>query len=376
MSASGRNDACTAFFASSAMPALVEVEQVGGDLVLPVEGGAEHRRVVAVHGDEHARRRTSAGSGGSSSTSTARVAMLEVGQTSSGIRCSTRWASSSGSCTDEVPWPMRSAPRSRSASQTVCGPVVSPACGTLCSPAARAWSNTSLNCGRSTPTSGPPSPKPIRVSGAFGAARRRGVLGGGQPGLAGDVVDPAQLDAVVPLGGDPGVLDGLDVRLDRHPGLHGGPRRQRQLGVADVLRGHVGGDLVGQQPDVLGLAEQVDDREVDLDEVPEVAERVEVAQRVEVGRHGAGVARGELGDDAGRGRPDVVDVDLGLGSPATKAAYGEGLVDCAPKFGIGPDAVMGQGRTCDPGVSIPGSPGVPGYKGRGPAKYEFAGPRL
>ena len=39
---------------------------------------------------------------------------------------------------------MRSAPRSRSASQTVCGPVVSPACGTLCSPAARAWSKYGL----------------------------------------------------------------------------------------------------------------------------------------------------------------------------------------------------------------------------------------
>ena len=37
--------------------------------------------------------------------------------------------------------------------------------------------------------------------------------------------------------------------------------------------GHLARDLVGQQPDVLGRADQVDDREVDLDEVGEVAER-------------------------------------------------------------------------------------------------------
>ncbi len=237
---------------------------------------------------------------------------------------------------------MRSAPRSRSASHTVCGPVVSPACGTLCRPAARARSKTSLNWGRSTPTSGPPRPKPIRVSGAFGrSAKPTRVLGGRQAGLAGDVVDPAQPDAEVALGGDPGVLDGLDVGLDRHAGLHRGPGRQRQLGVADVLRGHVGGDLVGQQPDVLGLAEQVDDREVDLDEVPEVAERVEVAQRVEVGRHGAGVARGELGDDARRGGPDVVDVDLGLGQSRDEGGVRRGrhAVSLAPppnRLGPGP----------------------------------------
>ena len=46
-----------------------------------------------------------------------------------------------------------------------------------------------------------------------------------------------------------------------------GVRGQGQLGVADVLRGQLAGDLVGQRPDVLGVADQVDDREVDLDEV-------------------------------------------------------------------------------------------------------------
>src|SRR3954447_14072386 len=32
---------------------LIEVEQVGGDLVLPVQRGAEHRRVVTVDRDHH-----------------------------------------------------------------------------------------------------------------------------------------------------------------------------------------------------------------------------------------------------------------------------------------------------------------------------------
>jgi len=51
------------------------------------------------------------------------------------------------------------------ADQIVSGPVVSPACGALCRPAARAWSKYGLNCGRGTPISGPPSPNPTRASG-------------------------------------------------------------------------------------------------------------------------------------------------------------------------------------------------------------------
>ena len=56
------------------------------------------------------------------------------------------------------------------ASQTVSGPVVSPACGTLCSPAARAASKCGLNCGRGTPISGPPSPNPTRLDGPWSSA--------------------------------------------------------------------------------------------------------------------------------------------------------------------------------------------------------------
>lgn len=71
---------------------------------------------------------------------TARVAMFDVGQTSSAMRCSARWSSSFGSWVELVPWPMRSARSAVSASQTVPGPVVSPACGTECRPSAIARS--------------------------------------------------------------------------------------------------------------------------------------------------------------------------------------------------------------------------------------------
>lgn len=71
-----------------------------------------------------------------------------------------------------VPWPMRSARSSRSASQIVPGPVVSPACGTECSPTARARSKYGLNCGRDTPISGPPRPNETRPSGCRSQAIR------------------------------------------------------------------------------------------------------------------------------------------------------------------------------------------------------------
>ena len=44
-----------------------------------------------------------------------------------------------------MPCPIRSARRPSSASQIVAGPDISPACGTLCSPAAMAEANTERN---------------------------------------------------------------------------------------------------------------------------------------------------------------------------------------------------------------------------------------
>ena len=258
---------------------------------------------------------TSCGSGCSSRLATARVRTFEVGQTSSGIRRSARWASSAGSSAAEMPWPIRSAPSSRSASQIVSGPVVSPACGTERNPAARAWSKYGLNCGRGTPISGPPRPKLIRPVGPFVECDPQGLLGGRQPGLAGDVEAPAQFDAEVGPGPLAGVLDRLAERRRGDAPAHVRVGRDGQLGVPDLLAGQFAGHLVGEQPDVLGVPDQVDHAQVDLDEVGEVAEREVVGERLRVGRDGAAslVPGGQLGDDPGRGGADVVHVQLHLG---------------------------------------------------------------
>ena len=141
----------------------------------------------------------------------------------------------------------------------------------------------------------------------------RGV-GAHEAELAGDVEAPAQREVELGLGRASSVLDRLAERLGRDAGLDGRVRREGQLGVADVLRGEVVGDVVRQRPDVLRRAEEVDDGEVDLDEVPEVGE-VEVAgQQVGIARHrrGALVPRRELGDGADRRGSDVMDVQLRL----------------------------------------------------------------
>ena len=119
--------------------------------------------------------------GCSSSVATARVAMFDDGHTSSGMPFWARYSSSFGSCADDVPCPIRSAPSRRIASQTVSGPVVSPACGTLCSPTRRAASKCGLNCGRETPISGPPSPKPTSASTRLFVAKDRVASAAGMP---------------------------------------------------------------------------------------------------------------------------------------------------------------------------------------------------
>ena len=152
---------------------------------------------------------------------------------------------------------------------------------------------------------------------------RQRVLGGRQAGLAGDVVDPAQHDAEVALGRDPGVLDRPRCTpRSAMPALHRRVRRAGELGVADVLPRPSRGDLVGQQPHVLGRADQVDDGEVDLDEVGEVAEREELAQRVEVARHGAGWRAASSETIRGDADPTWCTWISALGRPATKDVRG------------------------------------------------------
>ncbi len=143
-----------------------------------------------------------------------------------------------------------------------------------------------------------------------------GRVRGLEPGLAGDVVDPLEDDAVVSLGGSTRVLDRLRVGLDRDPHPHAREGRHRQLGVANLLCRKAFGDLVGQEVDVLGRAQQPDDGQVDVDEVTEVRERVEVAQRLDALWHtGIRVPLRQPGDSLGPRRADVVDVQLCLRQP-------------------------------------------------------------
>jgi len=97
-----------------------------------------------------------------------------------------------------------------------------------------------------------------------------------------------------------GILDRLAVVLSRDPAHDGGIWREGQLGIPDVLDRQVPRHLVGQRPQVLGRADQVDHREIDGDEVREVGEGEELVQQLRVGRNGgpALVPSGELGDDA------------------------------------------------------------------------------
>ena len=64
-----------------------------------------------------------------------------------------------------------------------------------------------------------------------------------------------------------------------------------------------------------GIADQVDDGQVDLDEVREVGEREVLGEQLRIGRdrRRSGVAGGQFGDDPRRGRADMVDVQFGLG---------------------------------------------------------------
>ena len=142
--------------------------------------------------------------------------------------------------------------------------------------------------------------------------------------------DPALLrhlaDAGVPLDRHPGVLDGLGVGLDRDAAAvrrrgDRGVRRAGELGVPEVLGGHVAAHLVGEGPHVLGGPDQRDHREVDLDEVGEVPELEEPAQGLRVAGHDAGVSLRELADDPGRGGSDVVDVELRLGEPGDELLH-------------------------------------------------------
>jgi len=163
----------------------------------------------------------------------------------------------------------------------------------------------------------PAEPEPDQTLGPDLGRDPQRLVGARHAVLTGDVEDPPQHQAEVFLGRDPGVLDRLAERLGGDPADHRRVRRDGQLGVPQVLlAGHLAGDLVGEQPHVLGRLDQLDDGQVDVDEVGEVAELEVLGEQRRVGRHRRpGVPRGQLGHDPRRRGPDVVDMQLGLRQP-------------------------------------------------------------
>src|SRR5215212_7544393 len=98
-----------------------------------------------------------------------------------------------------MPCSIRSAPRSWMASQMVCGPVVSPACGTL----------------RATDTE-------AHQAGDIMIARDRGGhLGARDAEVRRNIEDPAQLHSMVTGSGDAGVLNRFQEGFSRQLITHG-----------------------------------------------------------------------------------------------------------------------------------------------------------
>ncbi len=127
------------------------------------------------------------GSGCAARPGTCRVHTLDVGQISKGTWLSRSRATRAGSSMQLMPCPIRSACRPSSASAIVAGPDISPACGTLCSPAAMAEANTDRNSAakRGRACSIPASPKPTSASGGQVSACSR------VPNAAGPPYSPA-----------------------------------------------------------------------------------------------------------------------------------------------------------------------------------------
>ena len=177
----------------------------------------------------------------------------------------------------------------------VCGPVDSPACGTERRPSARAAAKYGVTgAGAPIRATQAEADQPVR---ALIQRHPQGLFAGtGTFGLPGNVEAPAQLDAQLGRAAA-GVLDSVAELLGRDTTDHVRVRGDGQLGVSDLLLGQVAGDLVGEQPDVLGVADQIDHAEVDLDEVAEVAELEVPGQQLRVRRDRAGalVSGGECG---------------------------------------------------------------------------------
>ena len=290
--------------------------------VVPNIGGSSE-----LIGDRHAGRDQRRAAGAPRATARTGCGRWTSGTPPARYRCSARYAISSGSCAAAMPCPMRSAPRwssdvpdrLRAGGLPGVRHAVQPGGAGL-----REVRRELLPRHADLRAAEAEADQPVRA--AVAARRRAWRRRAGEAGLAGDVEAPAQLDAEVGLGRAAGVLDRLAERLGRDAGLDRGVRREGQLGVADVLRGQVAGDLVGQRPDVLGGADQVDDARVDLDEVREVGER-RSSRASRSGSAGTGVRpscrAASSATVRGDAEPTWWTCSSALGRPATKVTQRE-----------------------------------------------------
>jgi hypothetical protein len=149
------------------------------------------------------------------------------------------------------------------------------------------------------------------------------LLGGRNADLAREIEAPAQHQAQIAFGREPRVLDGLAV------GLRADAARDMRIGsagqfrVADVLRREILRHAIGQHANVFGVADEVDDAQIHAHEVCEIGEDEIVFQKIlfDGYRGRALVARRELGDDAGGGGSDLVDVQFCLGQPGDEILH-------------------------------------------------------
>ena len=242
-----------------------------------------------------------------------------------------------------MPWPIRSAPNSRIAS-TPSGAVDSPARGTDRSPADRARAKWGANCARGTRS---PVRRDRTRPAPRGRAPRHTSRSPPRPGCrTRHVADPPHDDAVVVL------------RRCARPRWRGcRPRSvcRAMTGVGVMVmayRARCGMTLMGDRLMSSRGAQQVDDREIDLDEVPEIGEREELAAGPGRGHRRRPCPRREFRDRLRPCRPDMMDVQLGdLGGPAMKRARAAGTRSRPPSMPGPPTPVA---STPDLSRSAPG----------------------
>ena len=258
-------------------PASSRSEQVGRDGVLLVEGGAEHRRVVGVDRDRDPGVDEGRAAGAPRARPRRGSRRWTTGRPRGGIPVSARCASSAGSWAAEVPWPIRSAPSSRSDVPDRLRPGGLAGVRHAVQPGRAGRVEVRLELRPRHADLGTAEPEPDqRVDAVVEGVRRasrRPPAARSRRGCRRSSAAPGRSPAR-PRSGRP-----RSPRCRPRsgcPAQHRRVRRAGQLGVPDLLAlGHLAGDLVGQVADVVGRADQVDDREVDLDEVGEVAEREE-----------------------------------------------------------------------------------------------------